>query len=360
LMGDEVHLWQIAADDQLTEIARASLDREVRLEEWLIRDISILDPKLLVIGRQVKTDFGGEIDILCIDGDGDLVVIELKRDKTPREVTAQGLDYASWVVGLSNERLTSLASEYLGSDLETEFNRKFESDLPEILNGSHRIVIVASELDESTERIIRYLSDEHGVDINAARFQYFQLPDDSELLVRVFLIEPSEAVLNVRTKGGGKRQPKPTFEELRALAWTNDVGDLYDHAVAAFSPPLQPTRTKSGLTFYSPPTDERGWVAVLNLFPGASGAESGLRYRIYGNRFGRLVNLSAAEIKGLLPQAHEDWTEQPNRPTSDYAGFQGFFTTSEEIDRLAGALKQERTAEVLHQEEPTQSGVPTG
>ena len=74
---------------------------------------SVLDPNLLVIGREVETDFGGFIDILCIDAAGDLVIVELKRDKTPREVTAQALDYASWVANLSNERVTSIANDHL-------------------------------------------------------------------------------------------------------------------------------------------------------------------------------------------------------------------------------------------------------
>jgi RecB family endonuclease NucS len=68
---------------------RARLDLESRLESWLGRDICVLDRALLVIGRQVETDFGGIIDLLCLDHAGDIVVVELKRDKTPREITAQ-------------------------------------------------------------------------------------------------------------------------------------------------------------------------------------------------------------------------------------------------------------------------------
>ena len=34
-----------------------------RLQEWLAHDISVLDPGLLVISREVETDFGGFIDI---------------------------------------------------------------------------------------------------------------------------------------------------------------------------------------------------------------------------------------------------------------------------------------------------------
>jgi RecB family endonuclease NucS len=80
-MGDEVHLSQIGPGEELTEISSAKLDLESRLEDWLERDISILDPELLVIGSQVETD-GGAIDILCIDASGNLVIVELKRDKT--------------------------------------------------------------------------------------------------------------------------------------------------------------------------------------------------------------------------------------------------------------------------------------
>ena len=37
------------------------------------------------IGWQVRTSFGGIIDLLAINPDGSLVLIELKRDKTPRD-----------------------------------------------------------------------------------------------------------------------------------------------------------------------------------------------------------------------------------------------------------------------------------
>ena len=111
----------VGPDEQLIEIGRAALDLESRLQEWLARDISILDPALLVIGREVDTDFGGFIDILCIDAAGDIVIVELKRDRTPREVTAQTLDYAAWVVGLSNDRVTSIADSHLDGDLESAF-----------------------------------------------------------------------------------------------------------------------------------------------------------------------------------------------------------------------------------------------
>jgi hypothetical protein len=60
----------------------------------------------------------------------------------------------------------------------------------EQLNGSHQIVIVASSLDPSTERIVNYLS---GMDvaINAIFFQVFQ-DGNSQYLSRAWLIDPVE------------------------------------------------------------------------------------------------------------------------------------------------------------------------
>ncbi len=93
-MTEEIRLWCLTEGDTLEEIASSSLKLEERLESWIELDISILSPNLLVLGRQVETDFGGVIDLLCLDINGDTVIVELKKDRTPREVTAQALEYA--------------------------------------------------------------------------------------------------------------------------------------------------------------------------------------------------------------------------------------------------------------------------
>src|SRR5262245_61661147 len=97
-MAIEMGLWRLGYG--ATRIDYSPMDSESRLEQVLADDISIIDPNLLLIGRQVPTAFGKFIDLLALDADGGLVVIELKRNRTPREVVAQLLDYGSWVRGL--------------------------------------------------------------------------------------------------------------------------------------------------------------------------------------------------------------------------------------------------------------------
>jgi Endonuclease NucS len=180
-MSDEVRLWD-ASGGELKEIDRSTLDLESQIHDWIERDISILDPELLVIGKEVQTAFGKSIDLLCMDSTGNLVIVELKRNMTPREVTAQTLDYASWVKDLEREEIQDIAAEYFTKKakretLESAFREKFGDPLPDLINENHAMRVVAAEIDDGTERIIRYLSETYGVDINAIRFHCFKATD---------------------------------------------------------------------------------------------------------------------------------------------------------------------------------------
>ena len=335
-MGADVRLWQIRPGDQLVEVSTGRLDLESRLQEWLARDISVLDPGLLVIGREVGTDFGGFIDLLCMDAAGDLVVVELKRDKTPREITAQALDYASWVAGLSNDRVTAIADDYLDAGLEAAFTAKFDAELPETLNGDHRILVVGSQIDPGSERIIRYLSEMYGVNINAGTFQYFRLPDGAELLARVFLIEPSEVELSARTRGASRRRPNLSYDELVSLAAEAGVVELYAHAVSAFEPLLQKHTTRSSIVFTSDLNGSRR--TIIAFLPGESSSDEGLHFHVYKYRYAALAELEVEAVESLMPENRRDWTYTA---TSDLesSGYEGFIARPDEIDRLVSPLR---------------------
>lgn len=189
-MALKMALWKVA-QEKLQPIAASRLDQEKRLEEWIARDSSLLGMNVLIFGRQVLTDYGGYIDLLGLDEDGDLVVIELKRDRTPRDVVAQVLDYGSWAKDLTAERIDEICNEYTKKSLSRAFQDRFGSDLPETLNSSHTLVIVASSLDDSSERIVQYLESQN-VSINAIFFSFFKT-DEGELVARSWLIDPEQA-----------------------------------------------------------------------------------------------------------------------------------------------------------------------
>ncbi len=190
-MPIEVGIWRLGQKPE--KINASVIDSELMLENALIEDLSVLSSQLMLIGRQVSTIYGKFIDILAMDAYGNLAVVELKKNKTPREVVAQLVDYASWIQSLSYEDIAAIyAEKNLGKKLEEGFYDAFGISLPEQINQSHELIVVASELDPSTERIINYLSDNYGVPINAVFFRFFR-DGERDYLARTWLIAPEEA-----------------------------------------------------------------------------------------------------------------------------------------------------------------------
>lgn len=197
-MGLETGFWRIE-NDKPQRIVSTAIDYEKRLETVLEADISIVSEprKWMVVGRQVPTDHGGYIDLLALDETGTLVVLELKRDKSDREVVSQALDYASWVQELEYEGVASIFAAYQdkwhsGStkSLQDAFKDFFGVDIPEDVNSSHEMVIVATDLHAESERVVRYLKANYEVPINAVFFKFF-VDGEAEYLSRSWLVEPA-------------------------------------------------------------------------------------------------------------------------------------------------------------------------
>jgi RecB family endonuclease NucS len=86
-------IWRVG--DEPAPLVSSKLASEQQLEGMIVRDPRILSGEWMLIGRQEITTQGGRIDMLAIAPDGSPVLIEFKRDRTPREIVAQSLDYAS-------------------------------------------------------------------------------------------------------------------------------------------------------------------------------------------------------------------------------------------------------------------------
>jgi hypothetical protein len=192
-------LWRVGAEPK--RLQEAKLTNERTLEEMIVAAPAILSDEWMLIGRQEDTGTGGRIDLLAIAPDGSLVLIELKRDRTPRDVVAQALDYASWVERLRPQEITAIYSRFApGRSLQDDFRSKFGEALDEEqLNQSHQIIIVAAGLDDSTERITAYLSD-RDIPINVLCFQAFTI-GENQLLSRAWLLDP----IRLQTSLGGSQ-----------------------------------------------------------------------------------------------------------------------------------------------------------
>jgi len=196
-------LWKVDADS-VSQVATSGMASEEQLEGIIEQRLEILGlDGLLLIGRQVFTEFGKKIDLLAINAQGDLYMIELKKDRTPREVVAQALEYGFWIQDLSFEAISELFSKHHdGEDFDSAFTSRFEEEIPEAINNAHHLVVVANGMDLSTEQIVDYLR-EYGVPINVLFFEYFE-DDGREYLARSWLADPESSL---QSGSVGKKQP---------------------------------------------------------------------------------------------------------------------------------------------------------
>lgn len=231
---------------QLVRAKKTALEQENLVQGWVADDLRMLGIDALLLGKEVKTGHGGRIDVLAMDSDGGLIIIELKRDRTPRELVAQVLDYASWVRRLENADIYDIAQKYGGRTIEEAFLKRFGRALPDTLNASHQMIVVASEFDEATKRIIEYLSEEYDVGINAVFFDVFEDAGARYLATDTLLDQETVADRAVkRSRGpwtgfyyvtGGTEESRP-WEDLRQYGFfTASGGKWYTDALTRLKP----------------------------------------------------------------------------------------------------------------------------
>ncbi len=300
-MPVETRMWEIDGPD-LKPTSTASLDTEDVLQEWLQEDIGIIDDDLLVVGKEVTTDLGDRLDLLAIDPAGQLVVIELKKDQTPRDVVAQVLGYTAWVSNLSYEQLENITRDYLDCSLADAFEERFDDELPDLINEAQRMIVVAAGLDAHVERSLRYLSEEWGVDINAVFFRCFESQDGRQWLVRSWLEEPAEVERRTRTSRGWTAS---TMDELREMAERNGAEGVWDLMLTqAEKWGLSPHRASVKLSLHGRLPDG-GHKKVIGLYPKHS-RDGRLCVEMPPNRVTKYFEVSEDKLREILPKPYDE------------------------------------------------------
>lgn len=190
---------------ELVEASKTTIDLEKHLEGWIENSPAALcEEPFIWIGRQATAASESTVvfpDLLGIDKDGNLVIVEFKKGKTPREVVAQLLEYATWGNELSDDSVRNIAENYFintnkteQKTLEDEFKEIFEAEEIPSFNQRQRLFIVAEEILPSVSRVCRFLRMSHGIDINCIQFSIFET-GSGEILVNSQTIVGQEDVV---------------------------------------------------------------------------------------------------------------------------------------------------------------------
>lgn len=208
---------------------------EAEIEEFLKKNIGLLTEDsesdkretLMIVGQQVIDSSNGRSDLVALDGEGNLVLIEIKRDKEDIASRAEPLElqairYAAALSGIRTPDMLidSLFSRYLGkmekpdtSLTTSEWARRklhefMESNkIGQSLNSKQRIVLVASSFDERTLSACSWLI-KNGVDITVINIQPLQLPGNLDGLKIERILPPGDLsdYMQMGIKASGKSQ----------------------------------------------------------------------------------------------------------------------------------------------------------
>ena len=224
-------LEKSAGDDmskgKLVIAPKTKLELEKHLENWLENspEQTLAQEDFLWIGRQTSAkDEDGTIysDLLGVDSGGNLVVAELKKGRTPRDIVAQLLDYAAWADGLSELQIREIAEAYFetrgefqGKTFDAAFKDVF--DMPETdeippLNRAMRLFIAAEDIPMRVARVCRFLRTSHGMDISC-------------IAVSTFETESGEVLVSTEKTVGDEEFAAPKAQQQRTSPPSRDPSD---------------------------------------------------------------------------------------------------------------------------------------
>jgi len=215
-----VKIYSISPENEFKEFAAIEFQdehQESTLETWLENNPDKIaeDGKLLIIGRQVTTNLGSFIDLLAVDRQGDLIVLELKRNRTPRETLAQALEYTSFAENLGYEPLEDILQSYTGEEAANlaQYHRDYfdlATDEAVVFNNNQRIVIVGQKITPEIRQASTFLRHK-GIKVTCLEFTFFKTNDGLRLLSTSIVVGDESNAIGKISSGSLPRITEDAF-----------------------------------------------------------------------------------------------------------------------------------------------------
>jgi hypothetical protein len=222
------------------------------IQEWIESTPDILGEELLVVAKEYILPSGIRIDLLALDKGANLVVVELKRDASGRDVEWQAVKYASYCSNFVPDEIFAIFATYLKTDAD-DARLKIEEFIDEeldSLNQKQRIILVAREFHSDVVSAVLWLRD-YDVDLKCIRLRAYT-DSDGDLFLNAEVIIPLPEAKDYIERREAKQ--KETGRPLRS-SFSLEKGD--------FSPEELETHLRASLARQSDLTPRL--VALLEL-----------------------------------------------------------------------------------------------
>lgn len=181
------------------------------IEEILRNSIDMIcdeEQSMLIVGRQVRNEKNGRSDLTAVDNDGNVVLVEIKRDRRDIENRKESFEfqairyaasyatieetdelvkkvYAPYIEKYRNEfEIGQLTSQELGVRKLNDFLRV--NDAEKNFNKKQRVILVASDFDEQTLSAVAWLNS-NNVDMSCFKLTPYKLDDEIYLYAEKLL-----------------------------------------------------------------------------------------------------------------------------------------------------------------------------
>lgn len=157
--------------------------KESDIEDVLRKNIDMVcddEESLLIVGQQVKDETNKRSDLTAVDNDGNIVLIEIKRDKKDIAARKEALEFQAIryaascaTIKSTDELIKNIFAPYVEkhkgefadhTDLtsteiaQRELSDFFEKNGTTSFNDSQRIILVAGDFDEQTLSAVAWLN----------------------------------------------------------------------------------------------------------------------------------------------------------------------------------------------------------
>ena len=340
---EEIEVWTVDGS-QVTRLAKSNqMESELLLEDVLVENPGLLLEGLRLIGRQTPTE-GGPLDLLGVDGDGRLVVFELKRGTLNREAVAQIIDYASDLDRMTMDELSVHISQNSGAhgieEIE-DFREWYAQDIGGLESlKPMRLFLIGLGTDDRTERMVRFLADNSGMEISLLTFHGFEY-DGKTILAKQVEVEATDESAP-RSRGGYVSRAR-RWELLNSRIERANTRKLLDNVRALFGkdwPQSSETPNAYSLSISLPEyVDSRTrHYAFLRIYPQGEGvmiiAFYPRAFMLCVDKFRELMDQNPQQIRTL---------SQSRDPFGDSYAEIGFLLTEDEWEtdkeKLTGLVR---------------------
>lgn len=223
-------------DNELVAVAETSFGVEGLYErrdiqQLLLKHIEVLGERLMVIAEEFGDwlDSSRRIDLLCLDGDANLVVVELKRTDDGGHMELQALRYAAMVSAMTFDQLVESHARFLSKgqpDLDAARAAIFDflgwdEATEEQFGRDTRIILASADFSKEMTTTVLWLID-RGIDIRCVRLKPYRMAKGPVLLDIQQLIplpETASFQTQIGIKRQAERQNRTERHELRLKFW---------------------------------------------------------------------------------------------------------------------------------------------